>query len=186
MIHVRIGSDTAGVLLARLLKPEIGDGQINLRVSRQTSALYASAKTLVAIKNEPVALVLNADSTEPAMADRVRDDAAEVIGEFAAAASLRILVAVPSIESLLFHCPEAVWRAFSPTSPYLIDLGLISPGDALRKLQGATDRHDAALQIIAKLNDDDITALRRASPVRDILEFLEEVRSGKTLASTTI
>ena len=46
------------------------------------------------------------------------------------------------------------------------EVGLVSRGDALKKMSGAPDRYDASLEIISKLNADDIAALRVESPVR--------------------
>ena len=102
-LNVLVGSNTTAILLLKLMEPEQQAELVTFRCAHPTSSLYAAAKTLLEIRNEPVALVLDADSTEPRMAARVRDEAAEVIGESAAAAPLRILVAVPAVESLLFR-----------------------------------------------------------------------------------
>ncbi len=187
MISVLVGSNTAAMLLVNLMEPEQQAGLVEFRCAHPTSSLYAAAKTLLEIRNEAVALVLDADSTEPTMAARVRDEAAEVIGESAFAAPLSILVAVPAVESLLFRRPDAVRRAYSHATSDVIDLGLVSPGDALQKLNGASDRYQASLAIITKLNDDDIAFLRNESPVRDLLEFLDEVTGSeaKALAAPT-
>ena len=119
------------------------------------------------------------------MAARAREDAAEVIGEAADSSTFRILVAVPALESLLFRRPEAVRRVYVSTSSELIDLGLVSPGDALRKMAGASDRHQASFAIIGALNAEDIAALRDESPARELLEFLDQQRSTEAKATAT-
>jgi hypothetical protein len=182
--NVLVGSNTAALLLLKLMGPEQQAGWVDVRCAHPTSSLYSAAKTLLEIRNEPVALVLDADSTEPTRASRVHDEAAEVIGESAAAAPLRILVAVPAVESLLFLRPEAVRRAYGNTASNLIDLGLVSPGDALQKMEGAPDRYHASVNIIKKLNENDISALRAESPVRDLLKFVDELKSSGAKAVT--
>ncbi len=187
MINVLVGSNTSAMLLLKLMGPEQQAGLVDFRCAHPTSSLYAAAKTLLEVRNEPVALVLDADSTEPTMATRVRDEAAEVIGQSAAAAPLRILVAVPAVESLLFHRAEAIQRAYGNTPSDLINLGLLSPGDALQKMNGASDRYHASFTIITKLNDDDIAALRVESPVRELMEFLDELKGSgaRSVATAT-
>jgi hypothetical protein len=187
MINVLVDSNIAAMLLLKLMEPEQQAALVEFRCAHPTSSLYAAAKTLLEIRNEPVALVLDADSTEPMMAARVRDEAVEVIGESAAAAPLRILVAVPAVESLLFRRAEAVRRAYGNTTSDLIDLGLVSPGDALQKMNGVSDRYHASFKIITKLNTDDIAALRVESPVRELLEFLDELKGigAKSVAAAT-
>ncbi len=174
MVHVLVASNTSAMLLRKLMAPEQGAGLVNVRSAHPASSLYSAAKTLLQVRGEPVAIVLDADSTEPAMAARARDEAAEVIGEPADAPAFRILVAVPALESLLFRRPEAVRRAYANTPSELIDLGLVSPGDAFRKMAGASDRHQAAFSIITQLDAEDIAALRGVSPARELLEFLEQ------------
>ena len=187
MLNVLVGSNTATMLLLKLTEPEQQAGLIKFRCAHPSSSLYSAAKTLLQIRNEPVALVLDANSTEPTMEARARDEAADVIGESSVTARLRILVAVPSVESLLFRRPEAVRRAYGNTAAYLIEVGLVSPGDALKKMEGASDRYTAAVAIISQLNADDIAALRDEFPVRRILEFLDELKSrwAKALSAST-
>jgi hypothetical protein len=181
MLNVLVGSNTAGMLLSKLMGPEQGAGLVVFRCAHPTSSLYSAAKTLLVIRREPVAIVLDADSTEPGAAAQVREEASEVVGESAAAAPLRIIVAVPAVESLLFRRPEAVRRAYGNTPSELIELGLVSPGNALERLNGATDRYNASFTIITNLNQEDIAALRDEPPVRELLEFLNELKaSGAT------
>ena len=184
MLNVLVGSNTAAMLLLKLMKSEQEAGLVDFRCAQPASSLYSAAKTLLEIRNEPVALILDADSTEPMMAARVHDDADEVIGESAAAGPLRILVAIPAIESLLFRRPEAVRRAYATVSDDLLDLGLISPGDALQKMNGSTSRYHASFTIITKLNTDDVASLRSESPVRELLEFLDELTAIQPNAVT--
>jgi hypothetical protein len=123
MLHVLIESNSAGFLLVKVLEEEHQAGLIEFRCATPPSSLYAAARTLLAVRNEPVAVVLDADSTDPEAADRRRWVAEEVIGEAAGAAPLRILVAVPALEALLFRRPDAVARAYSYSPPGLLELG---------------------------------------------------------------
>jgi hypothetical protein len=171
MLNILVESNISAILLLKLMDPELQAGLVEFRCAYPSSSLYSAAKTLRQFRREPVAIVLDAGSTEPKMADHIRDEAAEVIGE-STAAPLRILVAVPSLDSLAFRRPDAVRRAYANATSEMIDLGLVSPGDALLRLSPIADYHQSLLEIISNLNSSDIAALRLESPVRELLEFL--------------
>ncbi len=176
MLHVLVDSNTGEVLLARLLHAEQQAGSIRIRSFTIRSSLYGSARTLLMLRKEPVAVVVDADSSRPGVADRRRQDTGEVIGEAAYAAPLLILVAVPAMEALVFRRPDAVARAYGPVSQDLIELGLVSPWTALEKLDRTVSSDQVSLNIVKELDDADVMALRAESPVRELLEFLGELQ----------
>jgi hypothetical protein len=115
-LHALVESDTSAFLLSKLLHHEQESGLVEIRASAMPPSLYAAARILLAVRNEPVALVLDANSTDPETARRRQQDAEEVIGATTLAAPLRILVAVPALEALRFLHPSALARAFPPAS----------------------------------------------------------------------
>ena len=129
------------------------------------------------------AVVLDADSTVPRAVISRQQGAEEVIGEAVWAAPSRILVAVPSLEALLFRRPDAVARAFGPVSEIVVRLGRISPHDAYEELGKGTSGPQAAFEIIQALDDDDVAALRAESPIRELVEFLVELRRDGLVAA---
>jgi hypothetical protein len=70
----------------------------------------------------------------------------------------------------------------------MIDLGLVSPGDALLRLSPIADYHRSLLEIISNLNSSDIATLRLESPVRGLLEFLAGLglKGGVVHAATAV
>jgi hypothetical protein len=184
MLHVLTESESEAALLARILEAEHRAGAVESRRAAPPSSLYSAARTLLAVRNEPVAVLLDAGSTAPEAADRRRLAAEEVIGEAAGAAPSRILVAVPALEALLFRRPDALARAYGTISPGLLELGRVSPRDALEKLDPSGSASRASCDIIRALDDHDIAALRAESPIRDLLEFLgESQRRGAATAA---
>jgi hypothetical protein len=185
MLHILVDSNSGDVLLAKLLQAEQQAGSIRIRSSKIRSSLYGSARGLLVVRKEPVAVVLDADSTRPGVADLRRQDAEEVIGKTAGAAPLKILVAVPALEALVFLRPDAVARAYGPVPQSLIELGLASPWTALEKLDRTASSEQVSLNIIEELDSADVTALRAESPVRELLEFLGEVQHHGAVAVAT-
>jgi hypothetical protein len=176
MLHVLVESNTAVILLVKVLREEQQAGSVEIRSTAPPSSLYAAARTLLVVRNEPVAVVLGADSTDPEAAARRRLAAEEVIGEAAGSAPLRVLMAVPALEALLFRRPDAVARAYGHVPQGLLELGLLSPRDALEKLAPNFSGHQSSFNIIKELDDADVAALRAESPVRELREFLGELR----------
>jgi hypothetical protein len=183
-LHVLVESNTSAALLAKTLSREAEAGLVEVRASGTPSSLYAAARTLLAVRNEPVALVLDADSTDPEAARRRLQDAEEVIGATADAAPLRILVAVPALEALLFRRPAALERAFPKAGGDLAELGKVSPRDALARLDPTWGGAHAAFELIKILNDDDIKALREEEPLRALLAFLKDLQVAAGAAGT--
>jgi hypothetical protein len=186
MLTVLVESEASAELLGRLLGSERDAGLLRLQSSPVLSSLYASAKTLIVVRQQPVALVLDAKSTEPSMADRAWEDAAEVVGDPGRTSLLCLLVAVPAIEALLFRCPDAVRRVFPEATDDLMAIGRVSPRDALVRLGGSVaERHQASVAVIDALNAENLAALRLESPVRELLEFVAQQRHQSRDAVTT-
>jgi hypothetical protein len=184
MLHALVESNTAAMLLLKTLQEEQAVGLVDIRAAGPASCLYAAARTLLAVRCEPVALVLDADSTDPEADRRRRQAAEEVLGEATGAAPLRILVALPALESLLFLRPATVERAFGPVAEDVLELGRLSPRDALKKLDPNRSEYHASLNLIRALDDADITALRDVPPIRELRAFLEELQRDMVIAGT--
>ena len=88
MLHTLAESNTAALLLSKTLREEQAAGLIEIRTAGPPSSLYAAARTLLAVRFEPVALVLDAGSTDPEAGRRQRRAAEEVVGEASEAAPL--------------------------------------------------------------------------------------------------
>jgi hypothetical protein len=183
MLHVLVESNTAAILLVKVLQEEQQASSVEIRCSTPPSSLYAAARTLLVVRNEPVAVMLDADSTDPEAANRRRLAAEEVIGEASGSAPLRVLMAVPGLKALLFRRTGAIERAYGHLPQGLFELGLLSPRDALEKLDPNCSSHQSSLNIIKELNDADVAALRAESPLRELLEFHGELRSDGVLTA---
>jgi hypothetical protein len=180
MLHILVESNPAANVLLTLLAEEQDGGLVELRVSAPSSSLYGAARTLLGIRSEPVAVVLDAESTDEDAVERRQRSAEEVIGDAAGVAPLRVLVAVPALEALLFRRPDAVRRAFPQASESLVEVGLVSPWNALKRLDSCLSGPTASLHIVRGLNEQDVAALRAESPIKELLEFLGELQKDGT------
>jgi hypothetical protein len=167
-------------LMRRLLDHETRSIDLRFEFISPMSTLYSSASTRLAVLGQPVALVLDAGSTEPASVTRRRQLAEEVIGDATIRAPFRLLLAVPSLESLLFTRADLLVRAFGELANdggRSQELGRLSPRDAYKRLDPNGVDGAAFGKLLQALDDDDVAALREESPVRELIAFVIEVGS---------
>ena len=173
-LHVLVGSEADAALLRRLLEDEIRAGTIGVFEAHPASSLYSAARTLITVRNQPVALVVDSGSTEPSAAALARASAEEVVGS-SSGLLFRVLVGTPALKAILFHRGEAVRRAFPGSSELAVEIGRVSPRDGFLRLDPANDGRDAYSAVVGALARQDVEALRRSPPIRDVLEFLDEL-----------
>jgi hypothetical protein len=183
--HVLVESNQSAFLLAKLLNSEQEAGLIEIRAAAPSSSLYSAARTLLAVRGEPVALLLDADSTDPEAVARRRLTAEEVVGDVASSAPLRVLVAVPALEALLFQHPDPVARTFGAAAAdqHMLDLGRLNPREALKRLDPAGHWWTASLNLVRSLDDKDIAELRSTPQIHELLQFLNDLDNSEVLAA---
>jgi hypothetical protein len=186
MLHILVELNIPALLLDKLLQAEKQAGLVRIRSFPEPSSMTGAAKTSLIVRREPLALVQNAESTYPRTAAWMKQGIEEVMGDFIWRAPCRILIAVPAVEALLFRRPDAIARAYGPVSGHLLEIGLISPRDALIKLDPNIEPDQVSLNIINELDETDIAALRAESPVRELLEFVEELQRDGVLATAAV
>jgi DNA-binding MarR family transcriptional regulator len=165
-------------LVKRLLEHEGRSIDLHFKMGSPSSSLYSSARTLLAVVGEPVALVLDAETTSPSAVSRQRQAVEEVIGSTAKRSPFRLLMAVPSLEALLFTRPALLVRAFGDRADdggRSQELGRLSPRDAYARLDPGGPEGAGFSKLLQALDDEDVAALREESPIRELIAFLAEV-----------
>jgi hypothetical protein len=186
MLQILVELKIPALLLARVLEAEQQAGLVIVRSYPEPSSMTGSAKMFLAVRREPVAVVQNAESTYPRTAAWMKQGIEEVMWGTPQRAPFRILIAVPAVEALLFLMPDAIARAYGPVSEHLLEIGRISPRDALIKLDPTIEPDQVSLNIINELDETDIADLRGESPVRELLEFVEELQRDGVLATAAV
>ncbi len=108
--HVLLESLFNMRLVKRLLEQEGRSIDLRFKVSIPSSSLYSSARTLLAVVGEPVALVLDAETTSPSAVSRQRQTVEEVIGVYGEDVALlpahgRTLARVPALHEVRLAGP---------------------------------------------------------------------------------
>jgi hypothetical protein len=108
------------------------------------------------------------------------------VGDVASSAPLRVLVAVPALEALLFLRPDPVARAFGEAAgdEHMLELGRLNPREALKRLDPGGQWWTASLNLVRTLNDGNIAELRSKPPIHELLELLRDLHYSEIAAST--
>jgi hypothetical protein len=175
-LYILTDSEFPSALLERLLTEE-ERACVWIKAFSGTS-MYSMARTLLASRGTPVAVVIDADTPSSKGVTRVWQDADDLLGDVARTLlPYKIIVAVPEIEVLFFRSPELLRRRFDgAVTDHLLELAQYSARGALRKLAADGDSEKLRWEILKSLTDEDVAALRQSDLVREVLEFITLVR----------
>jgi hypothetical protein len=164
-----------GMLLAILLADEEKRDGITIGVVSGLSSGYSFARTMLAVKRTPVAVVIDADSPEPEVGLERQRSAEEVLGDAASGVPFRVIVAVPELEILFFERPQLLKKVYGKSvTTLIIELGELSPRRALQKLDPDLTYEHLRFKILKAMDETDIRALRATPLMKDLLSFLRE------------
>jgi hypothetical protein len=174
--------NTAGKLLATLIAEEQSRGGVEVRVATGQSSFYSYARTLLAVKRIPVAVVMDADTPEPEAALERQQSAEEVIGDAASGVPFRVIVAVPSLDILFFQRPELLRRVFGDAiNEHVMELAQLSPKRTIQKLAPDQSYEDVRTELLRAMDASDVQALRESPPIRDLRDFIAMVVGRSSL-----
>lgn len=100
------------VLLERFLysgqvEPRWTPADVQLVVAQGASAAIKSARTILATRRGPVALLCDADAYKPMAVAERREAIEEALGQFAQAQEFSVITFVPEMETVLFQSPSS-------------------------------------------------------------------------------
>jgi hypothetical protein len=172
-VSVLTESNFDGMLLTTLLAAERGRDGVDVGVVKGLSSGYSVARTILAVKRIPVAVVIDADSPEPEVASERQRRAEEVLADIAGGVPFRVIVAVPELEILFFERLDLLHRVFGHVDRHVFELALLSPRRAIGKLAPDEPYEFARFRILRAMDADDVQALRETELIRDLLGFIE-------------
>ncbi len=174
-VSVLTESNFDGMLLETLLADERERDGIEIGVVSGLSSGYSYARTMLAVKRIPVAVVIDADSPEQEVASERQRSAEEVLGDAAGGVPFRVIVAVPELAILFFERTQLLKKVFGKkVTALVIELGKVSPRRALQKLEPDLDYEHLRFKILRAMDEADIKALRATAFIEDLLSFLGE------------
>jgi hypothetical protein len=177
-------SDTE--LLKKLLRPDLLQG-VELVNGRGVSSAVSLARSLLVTRRKPVALVIDADSTNRDVAQERQRSTQEVVSAVAPRVPVRIVVAVPEIEGLFFHDPKVIERLLGrPLRGEELALARVHPKESLsRVMLGSRDFHGVG-DIFNAAGPAEIETFRSFPAIRELSEFLEQVQEADSKSKVAL
>lgn len=162
-------------LLRRLLPAEWHASLVFVPVARAAS-IPSLARSILATRRQPVAVVLDSDSLSPDLIHDRRQNMQELIQVAAPSVPAKVVMAVPQLEAILFHdpqlLPKVLERAFTPE---LVARARFEPAVVLKELLAQSAGMSTLAQLLNALSPQDVETLKAAPPVRELNEYLQRV-----------
>lgn len=159
-------------LLELLLPKELSE-DVTIVTAGGASGATSMARSLVALRRVPVALVVDANSISP---DLVRERSLglrELLQSVSVGTPAEVFLAVPEMEEIYFQVPHLLDRVLKVDIPETLSImAEARPKDALSRLLGSHETIKSVSQLLSALAPNDLEELRRVKPISDLEEFL--------------
>jgi hypothetical protein len=139
------------------------------------------ARSILAVRHEPVALVLAAKTTEPSLIEEHQDFLREALKQAAAGAPFGIFLAEPELEILFLESPDRLGHLFSRDFSSLeLELAKSSPRKFLHLISGERDRKKLMKKLIRNIDEQSLRAMRKHPLLSKLAKFLSSTESSET------
>lgn len=157
-------------LILRRLLPDDAIQAIEIVVAHGSYSAQSLATTLLEVRRRPLALVVDADTTNPAAVQERIDLLRYLVRQAAGNVPYAVFVAVPEIEVVLLHdrslFEHMVGQQLSDLEWRLAQL---SPKEAIGNLAGSSLGVEG---ILSRLTDEDVNVLRQHALIKGLKDFL--------------
>jgi hypothetical protein len=159
-------------LLQRLLPADLTEAVAVVTASGGSGAV-SMARSLLATRQSPVALVLDADSISPDFVRERSRGLRELLRSVSSGPDSEVFLAVPELEGIFFQAPNLLERVLGLTIPEtLAILAEARPKDALDRLFAQHQSIKTVPELLSALTPCDDEELRATKPIANLNEFL--------------
>jgi hypothetical protein len=169
-----------GELDATLLQhvlPEPLLNNVGIVAAGSLSSAKSMARSLVVRRQVPVAIVVDAETVNPDQVEERRREVKEIVESVAPNTAVEVILAVPAIEAIFFQDSSLLPRLLSSVlSQEILSLAVYQPQQALTQLMTQSKKRQNESWMIEQLADEDLEILRKASVIKEIIQFLQSVQ----------
>lgn len=188
--HVVCEGPADALLLRRLLEPEVpgDDSRVHIIEAGGWSLADSTARSILAVRHEPVALVVDADGTSPEVVEERRRFLEESLGAVSTSPNLfRVFLFVPEMEAIVFQgtTPDQLKKHLKRGIPYPLpaEMKLEARYAPRRVLESIGITPGKLQQLLATM---DLSSAKETTIARDLRKFvfdhLGTVRSQRSAA----
>ena len=167
---------TTDTLLLQKLLPANVKSDVAFIEGKGKSSAESMSRSLLAVKQRPLALVLDANSSNEAAIEEYRHVVREFLGQASAGTEYEVFLAVPEIEGLFFY-DRTVLHSLIGLDPGDISfaVGQYVPRKTLCEL---LNRESSNFEdLVSSLDDNAICVLQSHPLIQDLSEFLTKTAS---------
>jgi hypothetical protein len=162
-------------LLRRVLADDLVE-DVEFVVGRGRSAAESLARSILAVKQTPVALIIDTNTTDERSIDEQVDFLRYYLDQGSGSDAFEVIPAVPEIEAVLFHDRSLVERITKQQfSEREWQMAKRHPKESLTA--SLSDPPAGVRHALEELTEEDLDALRRHPLVLKLSEFLSPVSS---------
>lgn len=165
-------------LLKRVL-PEDLLNNVEIIPAGGLSAVKSLARSLIVRRQSPVAIVMDADVITSEQVEERLKDIEEIVESVAANTPVKVILAVPAIETIFFQDVSLLSRILGYVpSQDILSLAIYQPWKALTQLISQSKKHQSQSQLIEQLTHEDLEILRKTTVIQEIMQFLQSVQEN--------
>ncbi|NJR21931.1 MAG: hypothetical protein HC786_07050 [Richelia sp. CSU_2_1] len=165
---------------AQLLKTVLPENlltDVGVVVGGKIYNIKSLAMSLIVSRRVPVLIVFDVGSSVPELVEFRRQDIEEVVLWVAGKTPVKIVPAIPEIETIFFQDVSLLERLLGYTPPQnLLDRAVFLPKKVLEELIARSNIIQDISEILDRLTEEDIEILRSAAIMQEIIQFLQSVR----------
>lgn len=174
MITVFAEGVTDQVLLTRLLSDLRTEGGVRIVASGGSDAARPLARKQLLVSRDPVALVIDSDTTDPAKVTQQQRELEDYLRWGAQGTPFIVVQFVPQIEIIFFQHPAVLRRLLrTEVDEHAIFAGKFAPKAFVEGLL-ASSGSEGLSGILGRLTDQDVAELRENDTVKRLRTFVRE------------
>jgi len=177
-VYVVVEGETEAYLLRAVLPNELLS-HLDIVRTGGGSNLVSVARSLLVTRRRPLAVLVDTDSTDERIVREKKQSTEELLKAVSAGVPTKVILLIPEVEILLFDAPGLLANVFGHQLPNeVLILARNNPKEALSQLIKGQKELRSIHQLLDRLTDEGIEALRSTGPIRELMEFLKQVATS--------
>jgi hypothetical protein len=181
-VYIFVEGPTDADFLRRILPEEVLKDAELVNAGGE-AGIPSLARSVLVFRRRPIAVLIDADSVEPDVIEERKQGLEDLIRAADGSIPVKVVTAVPKIESWFFTVPEVIERVLGEKVPSeWVPLGKRDPRGVLQQLAGNSNKKWDTNQAISALDGQEIERMRAIPEVAELNTFLQEMQKADQAA----
>jgi len=164
------------VAVVRAVLPPGLLGEVTLAAAGDRSSVMSVARTILVTRRKPVAVLVDTDSVDEWIVQDRMQSTQELLRAVAGGIQTKVILLIPTIEASFFEAGDLITRLLgAPPTEELRWMARNNPKEALERLFSQSSGPKNIGQLLDRLDDAGMAALRATRPIQELITFLEGV-----------